>query len=298
VSPESEPIYDFIIGLYHACNGNWKELQRHSGVTDDELRWFLEYAAQFLGNCGNYKSFGDSKFIPRARPEVFEAVAATSAETKHLFERTKVGGGLYATKDPALMHFGYPGHMSTYYPDSPGITKEEITHVGEFLDKKRLLPENTRLRKTEKGDFEVLIASGVKSPPADARDLGEETRWELDGPLKGKTVCLIFGDHVEEMAKIALNIKKAEQEAANEIQRKMHEEYAKSFGTWSMKAYKQSQRFWIQDKGPMVESDIGFVETYRDPHGVRGEWEGFGAYLVLLFEPTLMPPATRVLSLC
>lgn len=282
VSPESEPIYDFIIGLYHVCNGNWKELQGQSGINDDDLRWFLEYAAQFLGNCGNYKSFGDSKFIPRTRPEVFEALAATSAETKQLFEKTKVGGGLYATNDPALMHFGYPGHMSTYYPDSPSITKEEITLVGDFLDQRRLLPENTRLRKTEKGDFEVLIASAVKSPPAEARDLGDVTQWELDGQLNGKTVSLIFGDHIEEMAKIALNIKKAEQEAANEIQRKMHEEYAKSFGAGSMEAYKQSQRYWIQDKGPTVESDIGFVETYRDPHGVRGEWEGFGTCLAAI----------------
>ncbi len=276
VSAESEPIYDFIMSLHHVCKGNWKELQQQSGVTNDELRWFLEYAAQFLGNGGNYKSFGDSKILPRFEPHVPEALAARSPETKQLLEKTKIGGGLYATKDAALMHFGYPPHMSTYYPDSPTITKEEITLVGEFLEKKKLLPENTRLRKTESGDFEVLIASALKSPPPEACDVGETRHWELDGPLKGRKVSLIFGDHIEEMAKIALNIKKAEQHAANDTQREMHAAYAKSFGIGSMEAYKESQRYWIRDKGPTVESDIGFIETYRDPHGVRGEWEGFG----------------------
>lgn len=234
----------------------------------------LDYAAQFLGNCGNYKGFGDSKFLPRLEEGKFRALAGVSREAQEAYEKTD--GGIFAGGEVGKLHLGYPeeGHVSNYYPGSPNITKEEITIISDFFDAKGLLPENTRVRKTKDGNFEVLIASAKTSPSTEERDL-EDTEWSLEGKIAGKTVSLVFGDHAVEMQKVADALKEAQKAAANDTETKMMAEYVKSFETGSLEAYKQSQRYWIQDKGPMVESDIGFVETYRDPHGIRGEWEGY-----------------------
>lgn len=232
----------------------------------------MNYAAQFLGNLGNYKSFGDSKFVPRVEPRQFKALATVSKETLTLYEKFK--DSLYAGEDLGKLHLGYPsaGHVSTYYPDSPTITKEDITGVSDFLESKGLLPENTRIRKTNEG-FEVLIAAAKSDPSSDERDL-KDSSWTLDD---GKKVSLVFGDYSKEMATIAHHIQEAKKYAANDNQREMMDEYYKSFTTGSLQAFKRSQKAWVLDKGPQVESDIGFIETYRDPHGIRGEWEGFVA---------------------
>lgn len=248
-------------------------------MSEQALQHFLQYATQFLGNAGNYKGFGDSKFIPRCSLEDILALASVSADAQKIFESTSIKAAMFANKEqPALMHLGFPnlGHLSAYYPDSPDISQEEIEAVGESLAEKKLLPENTRLRKTGGGDYEVLIASGVQHPPPDGSDAGKDGEWTLDGKLEGKKLRLVFGDYIEEMAKIALHIKKAGLQSANETQKKMMDEYAKSFGTGSLNAFKESQKLWVKDIGPTVESNIGFIESYRDPAGVRSEWEGMG----------------------
>ncbi len=275
MSPESEDIYDFIVGLYRVCQ-DWKKLQQDCGLSDDEFKDFLDYSTQFLGNTGNFKSFGDSKFVPRLQQRQLKALATASPDLLQLYEKIK--DAIFGSKDAGLMHLGYPdsGHVSAYYPESPTITKEEISIVSDFLEAKKLLPENTRLRKTPNGDFELLIAAAEKDPSQDSRDVSQ-SEWELDGKLKGKKITLVYGDHSSEMEKIANALESARDFAANDTEDKMLDQYVKSFRTGSLQAYKQSQRYWIQDKGPMVESDIGFIETYRDPHGIRGEWEGFVA---------------------
>jgi dipeptidyl-peptidase-3 len=258
--------------LHKHCKGDYSAIAKEAGLSQEEVDAYLNYAAQFLGNLGNYKSFGDSKFIPRIEPRQLKALATVSKETLGLYEKFK--DAVYAGEDLGKLHLGYPsaGHVSTYYPDSPTITKEEIAGVSDFLESKGLLPENTRISKTD-GGFKVLVASASSDPSPEDRDL-KDNEWTLED---GKKVQLVFGDYSKEMDTIAHHIEEAKKYAANDNEREMMEEYSKSFRTGSLEAFKRSQKAWVLDKGPQVESDIGFIETYRDPHGIRGEWEGFVA---------------------
>ncbi len=278
VSPESEHIYDLILALHKASAGDWKALAEKAGVDEQGLSAFLQYAAQFLGNSGNYKSFGDSKFLPRCDESVFAALASTSPEAETHYKATN--GAIFSADKPGLLHLGFPdeGHLTTYYPDSPGITKDEVDAVSKWMAAKGLLPENTRLRKTKDGVFELLIASATTSVPSEGGDIGKDTEYVIsEGLLEGKTVKLVYGDYAKQMDAIAGYIRKAAENAENTTQEKMHLAYGDSFDGGSLLSFKDSQRHWIRDQGPMVECNIGFIETYRDPAGVRGEWEGFAA---------------------
>lgn len=54
VSPEAIGIFDFIIELYQTCSGDWDQLISEGRIKQSECDAFLEYAATFLSNVGNY----------------------------------------------------------------------------------------------------------------------------------------------------------------------------------------------------------------------------------------------------
>jgi dipeptidyl-peptidase-3 len=89
------------------------------------------------------------------------------------------------------------------------------------------------------------------------------------------------GDHSEELARICASLSEAKKFAANEKQERFLSHYIESFRTGDLEIYRNSQRTWITDKSPRVENIFGFVEPYRDPYGIRAEFEGLVAIMDL-----------------
>uniref|UniRef100_A0A8C2B1J1 Dipeptidyl peptidase 3 n=1 Tax=Cyprinus carpio TaxID=7962 RepID=A0A8C2B1J1_CYPCA len=158
--------------------------------------------------------------------------------------------------------------ISAYF--SGNCCLEDAEFAQKFLDSKNLSAYNTRLFKTEidgKRCYEVRLASAEK---------GDEVccgKHEFEDSV----FSVKRGDYAFLMEKVCQNLEKAKDYAANENQKRMLEEYIRSFTCGSVEAHKEGSRYWIKDKGPIVESYIGFIESYRDPFGSRGEFEGFVA---------------------
>lgn len=111
---------------------------------------------------------------------MFAALAATSPDAQKFYNATS--GAIFSADKPALLHLGYPeeGHLTTYYPGSPDITKVEIDAISAWMEKKGLLPENTRLVKNKDGSFDILIASATRTIPSEGGDIGKETTFKIE----------------------------------------------------------------------------------------------------------------------
>ncbi|ORY02915.1 dipeptidyl-peptidase III [Basidiobolus meristosporus CBS 931.73] len=266
---ESESIFDFIVALFKDQKSgqliDLNELQQRSGVDKETFQHWLQYAGQFLTNLANYKSFGDTKFIPRIPEASLEAIVGARGVQRVTDLFNSVKDHLYSVTPISKNLLGYvdDGHISNYY--SENVTKQDILEVQKYLESIDTDSLNTRLFKVSDTEFEVRVASAsVKAP-------------EIHQTKEGKTIRIVYGDYHTIMEKITAEILAAIPHAANDNQRLMLEKYAESFATGSIPAHKESQKHWIKDIGPTVESNIGFIETYRDPAGIRAEWEGFVA---------------------
>uniref|UniRef100_A0A8C2B3T7 Dipeptidyl peptidase 3 n=1 Tax=Cyprinus carpio TaxID=7962 RepID=A0A8C2B3T7_CYPCA len=280
-SPESANIYVLLQKIFRLQAPQQLEAAATAaGLSAEEYQAFLVYAAGLYANMGNYKSFGDTKFIPNLPKEKFKALVWESLAFKQSPGDMETLWGcccepLYSLEDKQKqLGLGEKG-ISAYF--SGNCCLEDAEFAQKFLDSKNLSAYNTRLFKTEidgKRCYEVRLASAEKDNCA---VVGKSEVCCGKHEFEDSVFSVKRGDYAFLMEKVCQNLEKAKDYAANENQKRMLEEYIRSFTCGSVEAHKEGSRYWIKDKGPIVESYIGFIESYRDPFGSRGEFEGFVA---------------------
>jgi dipeptidyl-peptidase-3 len=242
---------------------------QEKALTKIQIDQALMYAATFYGNMGNYKSFGDSKFIPQLEVDAMYTflTAAAEGETKDQIDKLwrECADRMYSlTPRQRQIGLGADKGISAYF--STNCDEEDAKIANAFLDSQGISAYNTRLFKDPQGKYRVRQASVTKSKGPSSTHTFE-----------GKDFEIWQGDYSPLMGRVVDALTNALEFTANPNQTKMIEAYINSFTTGSIDAHKDASRHWIRDKGPEIESYIGFIESYRDPSGVRGEWEGFCA---------------------
>ncbi|KAI6168960.1 peptidase family M49-domain-containing protein [Pisolithus thermaeus] len=250
-TPQAQTLYDLLV-LTFGVNGRLADLdalKQRSGVSEQHFDDALQYTAQVMHNLVNYKSFGFTKFVPRIPVGEFAKIVAASTNAANavpVWETLKEH--IYSTTPESSLFIGKrsEGHVSNYYLGEV-ITDKEVAAVQEAAEKIGVDVLNTRVRKNGPGDFTLLVASASKNPPA---------LHDISLTSGTATLTVEYGDFSEPLSKVICPV---------------------SFETGSIEEHKKGSTYWVQDVGPVVESYIGFIESYVDPYGGRAAWEGFTA---------------------
>lgn len=266
VSPETRKIFEMFQLAFSE-----KSYDKVKHENEEELTAFYNYVINFYGNLGQYLSFGDRKFIPRIPASVFEVILLKHAKklkangkskvVKDLWESVKVA--LYAL-DAKSKDLGKPHEATTgyYFGD---VTSEDVSFISKFMAANKMEAWNSRLAKDAEGNLEIRFAAyEPKGQPVKVDEI----------EFEGKKVKVRYGDYGNLLGPVVENLKKAGAHVANDNQKEMVKCYVEHFSTGELQKHKDSQIAWVKDVGPCVETNIGFIENYRDGYGERSEWEG------------------------
>lgn len=225
----------------------------------------VNYSALVFASGGNYLSFGDSKFIPRCSKTEFQHIIQTYFP-EFLKDYLLFQDEMFSLNSNEL-HLGYfPDKSNAYF--SENMSREDCDLVDEYLKEKKLEGWNTMCKKVN-NTYYVLYPC----VPKYAKQM-KDTFVKDD---KTYNFVLWYGCFPEECMRIVQNLQDALPFAANPIQYNMIQAYIEHFETGDLDEHKDSQRLWVKDKPVVVETNIGFIENYRDPAGIRSEFEGFVA---------------------
>lgn len=253
-------------------------------IEDKNIKHLLNYFAIIISNCGNYAGYGDTKVIPNMEKQemknLFEKYFNKFYNIINLYEQ--IADKIFSLENNEKYLGYFPDNITTYF--SSNITKDEVNIIDKYIIFKHLEGWNTRATKETHESYCQEIIELLNDETLFPKQIFIIKISSVEEPLEhhkkieifeNQYFIICYKDHKNILHNVVEYIELAQQCCANDIQTKMLECYVKHFKYGNIKDHKQSQIYWVKDKMPNVEVNIGFIENYRDPSGIRSEFEAF-----------------------
>ena len=227
-------------------------------ITDVNYLGFMTYAAKFYSNFGNYTS-NKKKFFPSIKIEDFEAILDSSTnfkDTKSIWDIIKYI--IYDKSENVLnINLEEKNGKNCYY--FGGIKEDQIKKTDQILkEKKNLSLLNTRLFMLNSSKTVALIGSI------------EEKQEALDDEI-----ILLYGEYSSFLKKMSTYLEDAKKYTSKDQDKEVINDYINFFNTGKLENHKESQKNWVKENSSSIDFNFGWNETFMDPIGVRGLFEGF-----------------------
>jgi dipeptidyl-peptidase-3 len=233
----------------------------HAGPGSFDAK-LADYLTRFYARSGNHDLVTGQKFVPLFTPAELEAAAT----------RALKAGAPFGVKDEAALKAWLGGlRPSLFDPDfeprltakapPPGqdlLTASANTAYGRGVTLKDLEgfqeknPLNSRVVKVDGTLVEQVFRAGTP-----------------DGKVPR-------GLYAEELSRVIAHLREAAKSAPAE-QKAALEKLVRYFQTGDLKDWDAYNIAWLR-ADPTVDANIGFIETYVDPRGQKGLWEGLVNY--------------------
>ncbi|MBJ6765459.1 peptidase [Myxococcaceae bacterium JPH2] len=220
------------------------------------------YLVRFYGHTGNHDQVTGQKFVPEFTPEQLEAAAV----------RALKAGAPLGVKDEAGL-------------------KAWLTELRPTLFDASFEPQLTSKAPPPGQDLLTASANTAYGPGVTMKDLeGFNEKYPLDSRVvkqDGKLVEQVFragtpdgkvapGLFAGELARVNGHLGEAMRSAAP-AQRAALGKLVRFFQTGDLKDWDAYNIAWLK-VDPQVDANLGFIETYVDPRGHKGQWEALVNY--------------------
>ena len=247
-----------------------KIIQKDKEITPEMINNFLEYAAKFYSNFGNY-TIKKKKFFPefnkseQESQQIFENILKTSSKYEEFSSIWQIIKCIIFDKSDNVINIDLEEKegKNCYYLG--GIKKEQIRATDDLLLDKKMSLLNTRLFYY---NSQVITLIGSVN----------EKQENID-----KNNIFLYGEFSPFLKIINDNLEKAQEHTMKDAEKELIKDYINFFKNGDIQYHIESQKKWVQLESQGEEGwneididyNIGWNEVDMDPLNTRGLFEGF-----------------------